>query len=326
MPGRNSLGGSIEEYRAEIVRRANAGETCEQTADGLTANGFQVSKKTISRYRLQWGLRKRSARPVGKTYPDRKRKIPEQTMDVRKKSDAQAIRKQEITRRTLQGESVEQITAALEAQGFTFRDGVSTILRLQTHWKLIPYDHDRARGKGRYDKKKQAKLAERGEAPVGVTKPKPRPKKRQPPLAPSNPNETLHYPASCANGPQKGVDASYLDDHDPAPEMDVDELSNSGFGPEPMLPAAYTQPASPDLSINLAAELMSAEFLVDLATSTLSAAHRVKELYIARQANRPATGSVSGIPPTEDDIAAAKRKVREAASVMHDLALPNSNP
>lgn len=72
--------------------------------------------------------------------------------------------------------------------------------------------------------------------------------------------------------------------------------------------------------VNVAAHLMSAELLVDLATSTLAAATRLKELYIAQQMQRPARGSPSTLPPTDGDVANAKLKVREAAGVMFDLA------
>lgn len=57
---------------------------------------------------------------------------------------------------------------------------------------------------------------------------------------------------------------------------------------------------------------MSAEMLVDLATSTLAAANRVKELYVAQQSQRPVLGMTT--IPTAEDIALAKQKVREAAA------------
>lgn len=74
--------------------------------------------------------------------------------------------------------------------------------------------------------------------------------------------------------------------------------------------------------INVAAELMAVDFLVDLATSTLGAAQRLKDLYIAQQQRRPLQGQTS--VPTDADIVIAKRKVREAAATMHDLALPST--
>lgn len=60
---------------------------------------------------------------------------------------------------------------------------------------------------------------------------------------------------------------------------------------------------------------MSAEMLVDLATSTLAAANRVKELYVAQQSQRPVLGMTT--IPTAEDIALAKQKVREAAAGMY---------
>lgn len=47
----------------------------------------------------------------------------------------------------------------------------------------------------------------------------------------------------------------------------------------------------------------------------------VKDLYLAQQQQRPLPGHST--VPTVEDIAAAKKKVREAAAVMHDLAMPN---
>ena len=79
-----------------------------------------------------------------------------------------------------------------------------------------------------------------------------------------------------------------------------------------------------DQGVTNAAELMQAELLIDLATSTLAAAHKVKELYLAQQQQRPAADSTSGHPPTINDIQTAKLKVRQAAAVMHDMALPNA--
>lgn len=64
---------------------------------------------------------------------------------------------------------------------------------------------------------------------------------------------------------------------------------------------------------------MSAEMLVDLATSTLAAANRVKELYVAQQSQRPVLGMTT--IPTAEDIALAKQKVREAAAGMYCLVL-----
>lgn len=56
----------VEAHRAEIEQRTHEGANCEQIARELTAKGFEVSAKSISRYRLQWGLRKRRAGTVGR--------------------------------------------------------------------------------------------------------------------------------------------------------------------------------------------------------------------------------------------------------------------
>jgi hypothetical protein len=101
---------------------------------------------------------------------------------------------------------------------------------------------------------------------------------------------------------------------------DADPGSDSEPDPLPMMNS--TSNSERDIAISDAAELMSAEFLVDLATSTLIAAKHVREMYSARQMQAPMPGSISDRPPTDVDIANAKQKVREAAGVMYDLALP----
>lgn len=50
----------LEPYRDDILQRTAAGESCEQIATALRANGFDVSAKTVSRYRVNWGIRQRS--------------------------------------------------------------------------------------------------------------------------------------------------------------------------------------------------------------------------------------------------------------------------
>lgn len=49
----------IEPHRADIERRTTEGESCEAIASALRANGVDVSAKTISRYRVGWGIRQR---------------------------------------------------------------------------------------------------------------------------------------------------------------------------------------------------------------------------------------------------------------------------
>lgn len=214
----------------------------------------------------------------------------------------------------------------MEAQGTTFKAGASSVWRLLTLWRLVPYDADRARGKGKYDKKKQAEKEVRSTTNRPSGQPIPSRKRKRDVPAPTEKNgQFVHYPAGLANGPQKRSVVSAT-----AP-LDVLDPSLSE---EPLLPTAggdddYEVPtAAPHVSnsssVDTAAKLMSTEFLIDLATSTLTAAHWVKELYLSQQAHRPAPGQAHGRPPTDEDINAAKLKVREAAAVMYDLALPSS--
>ncbi|CAK3896655.1 Hypothetical predicted protein [Lecanosticta acicola] len=312
-------GHAIEPYRQEITERTEAGESCEQVADALRAQGFEVSKKTISRWRVTWGLRKRApSSTTGRKYPDRKRRTGETGTAKNAKIRGQEARKQEIIERTQRGETAEQIAEALQAQGFELKSGASTIWRLQTTWKLVPYEKDRARGKGKYDRKKQA---QRAAVAAGVPGAQPtRPRKKKEIIAPSNPGEVLHYPSNLGHGPKKGAATS--DPFEAAP------TAYSNYQSQPMQLAGDDDAGAANgaghVPVNTAADLMSAEFLVDLATSTLTAANRVKELYLARQSQRPMPDSTTHLPPTEEDILAAKQKVREAAAVMHDLAMPTA--
>lgn len=143
MPAR-SQETSIDQHRAEIERLTQEGASCEQVAATLRAAGFTVSAKTISRYRVAWGLRKRQASTKGRTYPNRKRTVASQ--DTPSKTKSQEARKAEITRLTHQGKTPEEIVEALEAQGIHFKNAVSTIWRLQTSWGLIEPDKHRSRG------------------------------------------------------------------------------------------------------------------------------------------------------------------------------------
>jgi hypothetical protein len=65
---------------------------------------------------------------------------------------------------------------------------------------------------------------------------------------------------------------------------------------------------------------MSVEILIDLATSTLSAAHNLKDMLLAHQGQRPLQRLNAGLTPTLDDLTNARKKVREAAGLMLDLA------
>lgn len=57
MPGRKE---DVEPHRAEIEDLTLNGHNCEQIAAALRAKGLEISAKTISRYRVSWGIRKRA--------------------------------------------------------------------------------------------------------------------------------------------------------------------------------------------------------------------------------------------------------------------------
>lgn len=52
-----------EDFRAEVEERTRSGESCEAIADALIAQGVQVTSKSISRWRILWGFRKRVRSP-----------------------------------------------------------------------------------------------------------------------------------------------------------------------------------------------------------------------------------------------------------------------
>jgi hypothetical protein len=303
---------AIQPHRAEIEERTRNGESLVQITEALTAKGYICSSKTLSRYRLAWGLRQRApGRTAGYKYPNRKRKA---VGPLPKKRNTEHT-KAEITARTAQGESAEQIAEALIAQGIELKKGASTVWRLQTYWGLIPYDKARARGRSL---NKLPTAAGQSGAPIKGG----RRKKATRPAA----DPTTFYPSDCQHGPQKRPNARSAG-HDSANLIDIASDAGSESDVEPLPLMDHGEPLSNDRSENVfsdAAELMSAEFLVDLATSTLIAAKHVREMYAARQIRVPMPGSTSNEPPTDQDIATAKQKVREAAGVMFDLALPTA--
>nr|OQO21047.1 hypothetical protein B0A51_11418 [Rachicladosporium sp. CCFEE 5018] len=67
-------------------------------------------------------------------------------------------------------------------------------------------------------------------------------------------------------------------------------------------------------------DIMSANLMVDLAISMLSAANDVKDLMIAGEIRRPATNSITGLPPSHEEVISAKRKLKEATRCAWDLA------
>lgn len=125
------------------------------------------------------------------------------------------------------------------------------------------------------------------------------------------------------------IDPTFDSDPEPLPDMignDEYPQSTSEMVPRPHMTDRTQPDSAPTASnhqstnVDIAAQLMSAELLVDLATSTLAAASKLKDLYLAQHMQRAANGSMTALPPTNDDIANARLKVREAAGVMYDLA------
>jgi len=289
-PNRKYRSETSKAYRAEITERTAQGETCEQIATALREKGLDITDKTISRRRVEWGLRQRAVRKIPESRPQ---KPP----NPNSKLALTETRKAEIEARTSQGESAEQIAAALEAQGHVLRKGSSTILRLQTQWGLIPPDPRRARGRKRT-------ASERTEAELA--KAAAREQERE--VVMQQHDGTQHYPTNCSFGPRKRVNGTHSTDQ---------EVVELGPAPPPALPIP-TDTSHTQTNASFATEAMSVEFLVDLATSTLAAATHLKTMLSAFQLGQ---AGPNGQVPTREDLSTARRKVREAASVMHDLAV-----
>ncbi|KAK3057992.1 hypothetical protein LTR09_001069 [Extremus antarcticus] len=300
-----------EQHRPEIEERTANGETCEQIAAALRAQGTDITNKTISRRRVEWGLRKRPPHKyAGMKHPKARQK------NGARSAHQQNARKADIAARTARGETAEQIAEAMTADGMQLLRGPSTILRLQTFWGLIPPDEDRARGrsaaKRRDDRQKEVRE---------VAKVSQREKEKQANRAQRSGN--LHYPADCSFGPKKRANGTFAEDGD---DEDDDEGMNADVGLMGTVdevfgtpyPNGVPQPTQDGVSV--AAEIMSVDFLVDLANSTLGAANHLKEMLLAYQSGVPMATSPTASPPTLDDLTTARRKVREAAAVMHDLA------
>ncbi|KAH9826884.1 hypothetical protein Tdes44962_MAKER03271 [Teratosphaeria destructans] len=372
-----------EEFRQEIEERTRLGETCAQIADTFKARGIQISDKTISKRRLQWGLRQRAVRSLAGQPLKTPRKNSRPHADER----GRGIRKALIEELTLKGKNAEEIAGVLLAQGFTLKKGKSSICRLQTRWGLIPYDPARARGRYPYN-----------------GKPDPKPRKQKDPNAPTEPKRSsekainsatdaattsqpiVHYPGDCSFGPQKrnenhephpdqmhmqhslnlgpaqqdstdhldlmvdpDLDDSSIDEDGLVPaQYDFNEPTHQQYGqadhptgPQDVLHHAQSQvPApsrataissrnqsrNPKMSSNAQSrsldtvDVMSAEILVDLASSTLTAANTLKDLVLAVQMQRPAPGTFGVLPPTAEDLVNARQRLKEAASLVVDLA------
>jgi len=289
-PNRKYRSETSKAYRAEITERTAQGETCEQIATALREKGLDITDKTISRRRVEWGLRQRAVRKIPESRPQ---KPP----NPNSKLALTETRKAEIEARTSRGESAEQIAAALEAQGHVLRKGSSTILRLQTQWGVIPPDPRRARGRKRTaSERKEAELAKAAA------------REQERDVVMQQHDGTQHYPTSCSFGPRKRVNGTHSTDQ---------EIIELGPPPLPALPVS-TDTSRTQTNASLATETMSVEFLVDLATSTLAAATHLKTMLSAFQLGQ---AGPNGQVPTREDLSTARRKVREAASVMYDLAV-----
>ncbi|KAK5117927.1 hypothetical protein LTR85_008701 [Meristemomyces frigidus] len=369
-----------EGLREEIEERTRNGETCKQIADALQVKGINVSSKTISRRRVEWGLRKRVYKlgytPIdirGRVSRVRARVPGEEVSLVGREN--RDYRKEEIFRLSNEGKTAEEIAAILEEQGVNLKGGASTVLRLQTVWRLIPYDSDRANGRGRFAKYRQKpKPDDQVKKTAGRKKKAKEPEEPVPVMGP-----TLHYPVNCSFGTYRRIAAgqtqaphgqpaqmalqSFADDPIQI-DSGADSDSDGGAEPLPMYdgyspqfaetsmipvpernaghqsqPASSTaqqgsdangnsrpsarpraQPAASQTIVQ-SMDVMSAELLVDLATSSLAAANKLKGLMIAVQLQRPAPDSLGVLPPSAEDIATARRKFVEAARIAVDLAL-----
>ena len=301
-----------EQHRAEIEERTANGETCEQIAVALRAQGTDITNKTISRRRLEWGMRRRPPHKLaGMKHPKARPK------NGAKSANEQKARKADIVARTERGETAEQIAEVLAAQGVQMVRGASTILRLQTVWGLIPYDDQRARGRLTAKKRDERRKVSREEQKVSQ-----RAKEKEANLAQRTGN--LHYPEDCSFGPKRRANGTLAEDGDSDDDHEG-EMADDGF--VATVEEVYGAPPSNGVprptrdGVSVAAEIMSVDFLVDLANSTLSATHALKEMLLAYQSGVPVANSLTSLPPTLEDLSIARRKVREAAAVMHDLAV-----
>ncbi|KAK0945789.1 hypothetical protein LTR29_002644 [Friedmanniomyces endolithicus] len=355
-------------HQAEIESRTNAGESCKQIADALLANGHQVSDKTVARWRVEWGHRKRAPRTT-KGQPLRAPRINTRrdvARDGSRRSE-QDVTKERITQLTRDGKTAEEINEILQAQGVVMKRGVSTVWRLQTYWKLIPFDTQRSNGTGPYSKwrtqpcrqKPRKERVPKGDRP-------PRAKKAKAPkeAAAESDGTVLHYPTNCAFGPQKrgprvpqaeddplsqlgaaaepmhigsdsGPEPGFYEGLDEGDPVHDDEIhAQSSHSMQANAPQHWDQrmssyagthmtprPMQTNTAVTSSADVMSAELLVDLANSALIAATDLKDLILAVQMQRPAHNSLGALPPSAHDIMSAKKRVKEAASMVVELAM-----
>ncbi|KAK8091764.1 hypothetical protein PG997_002125 [Apiospora hydei] len=150
-----------DEFRLEVEERTRNGESCEQISAALNARGVQVTDKTISRWRITWGLRKRpSQTPLTATVLQAVRKStkPLKPDHLRLNNQIrQQRRKAEITRMSEQSLTPEEIATIMAGRGMSLKDGAKTILRLQTVWGLRELDLTSRQRNARHNAQRQAK-------------------------------------------------------------------------------------------------------------------------------------------------------------------------
>ncbi|KAH8667069.1 hypothetical protein BX600DRAFT_436436 [Xylariales sp. PMI_506] len=132
---------TAEDFRSEVEERTRNGESCEQIADALIAQGAQVTAKSIGRWRIQWGFRKRAMRKQTKVAR------PKEQVPFTKKKLRQSQHKADITELSEQGLPPEEVAREMSARGMVLKKGASTIVRLQTAWGLRGSEDTRLRNR-----------------------------------------------------------------------------------------------------------------------------------------------------------------------------------
>ncbi|KAK8076225.1 hypothetical protein PG994_003497 [Apiospora phragmitis] len=138
-----------DEFRLEVEERTRNGESCEQISAALNTRGVQVTDKTISRWRITWGLRKRAVRKSTKPLKPDHLRLNNQIRQQRRKA--------EITRMSEQNLTPEEIATIMAGRGMSLKDGAKTILRLQTVWNLRELDLTSRQRNARHNAQRQAK-------------------------------------------------------------------------------------------------------------------------------------------------------------------------
>ena len=338
-------------HRAEIEERTRNGESCDDIATALQSQyDVEISSKTISRRRVEWGFRARAARNdtiVSKARP----KNPLSRLNLQK------ARRAEITERTERGETAEQIAEALMADGVELKKGAATVWRLQTFWGLIEPDVARSRGK-QTAANCQARANEKGKA-------RSKGKAAAKAAVPAGPQPITFYPPNCVSGPKlhrhgasedsaieisdrhdddregdttfNGLDDDMDDDDSvaggdtmflsgPADAQPLESLpqnhgqAHSNGSYQPVAPVNMSATAALQPYAVTAEDMMSAELMVDLSISILGAANHVKGLLTAVNNQRPTAGSPTGLPPTYEEVMHAKLQLKKAAKCVWELA------